>query len=137
MTARDARPPRRARVLLIALVVAWLAAFVGTHWPRGKLPSPGVSDKSLHALGYFVLGSLFHLALAARGVARRRRVAILIGVLAVYGALDEITQPLWPIHRHASFGDWLADLGGAVAAAIVWELVLHVRQRRRQPAEPD
>jgi VanZ family protein len=136
MTAGRPRPSRRARAILTVLVLTWLAAFTATHLPKGKVPTTGISDKRLHAAGYFLLAGAFVAALAARGVDRSRRVAAVVVTLALYGALDEVTQELPLINRHASFGDWLADMAGTAAAVIVCELALVIGQRLTGARKP-
>ena len=130
--AAPGRLSRLRRPLLALLIATWIGAAVATHIPPGSVPETGVSDKSLHVLGYFVLGSLLLVTLAGCGVGRARRVALLLGALAVYGALDEITQPL--VGRNASVYDWLADVSGAALAVVVCELVLALAARRRRAA---
>jgi len=118
--------------LHVALALTWLGAFVATHIPRGDVPPIGVSDKTLHALGYFVLATLLLLTLAARGAARVRRAALTAAVLAAYAAVDEITQAL--VNRQPAVDDWLADVLGAAAAIALWEVVLAIYARRRPTA---
>ena len=117
-----------ARRALAVLIVMWVLAFTCTHLPRGTAPPIGAGDKKSHAVGFFVLGSLFAVAMSALGVRRRRRPWLAIAALAVYAALDEITQPL--VNRHASVWDWLADLAGVVVAVICWELLLATAPKR-------
>jgi len=120
-------------MLAILLTVVWVGAFAATHIPKLHMPKDiHVSDKTLHAVGYFVLGAMLLLTCASRGRPRWTRVLLTLALLAAYGAVDEITQPL--VNRVAAFGDWLADIGGAVAAAIVIELALALTARRRPTA---
>jgi len=116
------------------LVVLWIAAFVATHLPKRHVPETHVSDRTLHAVGYFLLGGLFLVTLIARGVGRIRRVGIALAVLCAYAAFDEITQPL--VSRHASLWDWLADGVGVVAAVLVCELAAALLKRRPTGARP-
>jgi len=131
MTAPSATTRHLRTWLGRALAVTWLGAFLATHVPAEKVPDVHVTDKTLHAVGYFVLATLLLAWLAARGVRRIRRATIAIVALAVYGAIDEATQPL--VQRHASIEDWLADLAGVLAAAIVCELLLALFARPGQP----
>ena len=123
---------RARRVILAGCLGLWITAFVITHSPRDELPEPSVGDNQLHGAGYFVLGCAFWLTLAAYWVPRRRRPVVVIGVLAVYALVDEITQPL--AGRQTDVFDWAADVAGAVAAALLCkgiEVLLAVLRKRK------
>ena len=129
---------RGRRVVLAICIVLWITALFVTHCPRGQIPGldlPGETSRGLggllHALGYFALAGAFWLTLAAYGLSLRRRLALVIGVFVAYGALDEITQPLFG--RQADLFDWLADLIGATAAALVATGISAVRAAARRP----
>ena len=131
----DAPPPlhRHRRMLAILLSVLWVGAFAATHIPKAQMPEDiHVSDKTLHAIGYFVLGAMLLLVCASRGRPRWTRVLVTLALLAAYGAVDEITRPV--VNRTAAFGDWLADIGGAAAATLIIELALTLTARRQSPA---
>ena len=127
----DAAPlHRHKRMLGILLTVVWVGAFVATHIPKLHMPEDiHVSDKTLHAVGYFVLAAMLLLTCASRGRPRWTRVLLTLALLAAYGAVDEITQPL--VNRTAAFADWLADIGGTAAATLLIELALTLAARRR------
>jgi VanZ family protein len=56
------------------------------------------------------------------------------GVIAVYGAVDELTQP-WA-GRFCDLNDWLADIGGgAIGLALAWVVWWSVRSRWRTESE--
>lgn len=108
----SALAPRISRVALAAYVS--LLVF-STHSPyAGKVASGATfSDKTLHFVAYAVLSFL---ALAALDSHRRgawKKVVKLFVVLAIFGALDELTQP--PFGRTADWLDWYADLCGLAA----------------------
>jgi VanZ family protein len=125
---------RHRRLLAILLSVLWVGAFAATHIPKAHMPTDiHVSDKTLHAVGYFVLGAMLLLTLASRGKPRWTRVLLTLALLAAYGAVDEITQPL--VNRTAAFTDWLADIAGTAAAVIIIELALTLTARHRSPDE--
>ena len=88
-------------------------------------------DKLLHFAAYFFLAYLGgrYLLSAGRGASVATFVAW-AGVYALYGALDEILQPV--VERTMSLGDWLFDLAG-VAAATLW---LVLRRQRTGLSEP-
>ena len=125
----SARPGRRW--LLAACVLLWICAFVITHVPAPAMPALPADDATLHAVGFFALTAVFVLTLAAYGRPRARRIAIAVVTMAVYGALDELTQPL--VNRYAAWSDWLADLIGAIAAVAATEALLALRTRRWVP----
>lgn len=106
----------------VLLGVYWLAIFTATHWPRLDIPGGRVllsSDKLLHFTAYMILGLLLTWSLATlprwrrRGILgmltyRRGAMALaVIGIVALYGAFDELTQPL--AGRSTELLDWLAD----------------------------
>ena len=130
MTPRPMGGPARRRLLLGACLTIWLAAFVATHLPPRDVPRTGVGDIYLHAAGFFVLGTLLLLTLAAYGAARPRRAAVALLALAIYAALDEATQPL--VGRTAAMSDWLADLAGTAAALLLCEAALRLREHKRE-----
>lgn len=123
--------PRLRRLALLTCIGVWLTEAVFTHIPLPTLPPTVPSDKTLHVVAYFVLGSVFLLTLRAYALGLWRRLAIALPVLAVYGALDELTQPL--VNRHASVYDWLADAAGVLLAIAVHAVVvmLHRHWHRR------
>jgi len=126
MIERRSRLHAHRRQILLGLIVLWAMAFAATHIPAAGLPEMHLSDKRLHVIGYFGLGGAFWIALTAFRVRLSRRVgAVLLGLL-VYGAMDEISQPL--VNRHASLHDWLADAAGT-ALAVAVGLVSHVLHR--------
>lgn len=118
------RSLRRARLAAAAWAVFLLAL---TSWPSPP-EVPVVSDipdfdKVVHALLYGVEGFLLYYAIA--WPAQRRlwvRALTVGGLLAVFGALDEVHQ-LWIPGRSAEVADAVADatagLSGAVVAAAV------------------
>lgn len=131
MTA-PVRPVWR-RLLMGAAVGVCAAEFLATHLPGDHLPHVGTSDKTLHAIAYFVLGGVVWATLAAYGLARRKRLGLLLLLLPLYAVIDEITQPLFG--RYSEPSDWLADMGGAAAAIALLELTLLVVRRVRTSAD--
>jgi len=125
-------PLSRLRPLLLAgCIVVWACAFAATHTPPSMLPRLHVTDVALHAAGYFILASLLMGTLAAYRLAGARRAALALAILAAYGALDELTQPL--VGRSAAWSDWFADMLGTAAAIAVWQAMLAFAARRRAP----
>lgn len=122
MTTTRPLPYRLRNWILLLCVLAWVSAFVATHLPPAAVTPPPLSDKWLHLLGYFVLGAVLEATLAARRLARPRRIAAVLVVLPLYAAFDEITQPL--VGRQASLLDWTMDLAGSLAAIAIVETLL-------------
>ena len=119
--------------LLAAATVAYTGVLVfATHHPRPEEllgPNPP-SDKTLHFVAYAVLAGL---AAATWLTARRtasRGLATLALALAGFGAVDEVTQPLF--RRHAEPLDWIYDcIGIAIGIAVVVALATALRRLGR------
>jgi len=107
--------------------VLWLAsigaAFIATHVPPAATPHFGVSDPTLHLIGYGALGlaTIWRLENRPAALVSRRWLGWL-AFLAIYAILDELSQPL--VGRSCELGDWLADVCGAIlgmtAAQRLW-----------------
>ena len=101
----------------------WAFLFAVTHAPLrgvGPAPIPHV-DKVAHVGLYFILAWLGGtLRAKATGADRLRRVAAWTVIYAIYGAVDEWSQPL--VGRSMELGDWIADVGGVLlgGAVVVW-----------------
>lgn len=118
---------RWRRFLLISCIALWVTALVVSHIPADELPEGPISDKGLHFIGFFVLTSWFHWTLLAYRHPTGRRIALVICVMALYAAFDEITQPMF--NRYGDIRDWYADMTGIIAAVIVWEVFLITRAK--------
>lgn len=124
-TETRACPARR--ISRTARTVVWcvtlVLAFTATHIPPPSKPIPLVlRDKTLHVLGFTVLGflTLWRLSAQPNRLAGTTIVVWFVGLLA-YGAFDELTQPI--TGRSCEFGDWLADSAGAAIGfilALIW-----------------
>ncbi len=113
----DASNHRRRRVLgfvyFVGFVLFSMVLLTATHLPR--IPTiargPGV-DKWLHFSAY---GCQTVLAMGVLYCTDRlvlKNVAFLIVLLTTFGAVDELTQPMF--HRQAELFDWLADCAGVL-----------------------
>ena len=118
-----------SRFATALLAVYWLAMFIGTHWPTTPQFIHGNSDKIWHFFAYAGLGAMCSAAWALSRPTILARLALrhcllIVLVVAVYGALDEITQPL--VGRSCELLDWSADSLGACAgvAAVQWLLLV-------------
>jgi VanZ family protein len=112
------------RLLFMATACYAVVLVVATHYPRPqeilqRVGAEHVFDKTQHLVAYGVLGLLTAATLASRGHWTFRNVLLLLTGLALFGALDEVTQPLFA--RFADPLDWGADCvgiaGGVLAVA--------------------
>jgi VanZ family protein len=106
--------------VLAAATAAYTALLVAaTHYPKperllGRNPP---SDKLLHFMAYGVLGGLAAAALRSRGRWSGRTIAVLAGGLALFAALDEVTQPFFA--RAADPLDWVFDCIGIAGGILL------------------
>jgi VanZ family protein len=125
----ESRPPWFRRGVLITLVLYWLTMFTATHVPRVPQPlPPGFTDKWQHYVAYAGLGFLLAVWWRLRRPLTFRAGVGLFAVTALYGALDELTQP-W-FGRDAELLDWRSDIIGAATGLALGAIVfLAVRSR--------
>ncbi len=106
-----------ARGLLWWRALAWVAlaaVFTSTHWPRLQLDLPMQgSDKVLHAVAFMAL------ALVWWPTGFIRSVPLFTLAAAAWSILDEVSQALPGIHRHAGVPDAVANLCGISIAVMV------------------
>ncbi|MDO8631802.1 MAG: VanZ family protein, partial [Phycisphaerales bacterium] len=125
----------RPRLTLAAWLGFWGLLVLLTHVPLTHGPSTRIPhlDKIAHFGLYFGLALLGAVRLVACERILRVRKLVLWGVLyAVYGVMDELTQP-WA-RRTADVEDWLADAFGIAAAT--WLAILWLRRTRlSEPGE--
>lgn len=112
-------PPRFRWIALIAYALLVLTL---THLPPpqlGRIPIH-VGDSTAHRLAYLGLAFLSNWAAAGATTARRslrRTAGLLIPVFALFGAVDEWTQPLFS--RGCELRDWFNDMFGVAAGSLV------------------
>ncbi len=136
MRSRRAAWLRWSVVLVAAAAIFWESS---RPVPAGLMPPIPQSDKLAHALAYAVFAMLVFRALVSRStgipacagesqtIPTRRddpqmpKKALVLGVIlaSLYGASDELHQHFVPC-RSCDVFDWLADTGGAAAAALAW-----------------
>jgi VanZ family protein len=120
-----ARPPATwpRKLAAAILILYWIALVAGTHVPQPPvLIFPrALTDKWLHMMAYAGLAFLLSLNWALwRPWGWWHSVAIL-GALAAFGALDEITQI--PVGRDCDPIDWVADVIGSAAGLAIFLVV--------------
>jgi len=106
------------RVLVILYAILIFAVSSCPLRPDRPILPIAHGDKVLHAVEF----SLFFV-LSWKALSGRRRIAFALVLTALYAATDEVHQ-LFVATRTASLTDWLADLGGAGAAALLVHGVL-------------
>ena len=133
-------PKRRNHIAYAAISQIVLAGYLlelllGTHLPPG---TPVLStfegfDKVCHFSAYAILAGLLATTwqFAAGELTSRHLGWTWIGV-AVFGALDEITQI--PVGRDCSFWDWTADASGAAVGLLVFVWVRYLIAGPKQRA---
>jgi VanZ family protein len=121
--------PRQNRLSSAAISKILLAGFVlvlltATHLPPSSLlllPEGHNIDKLYHFTAYSILAGLLATAWQlSTGVLTARHLRWVWCAVAIFGALDEITQIA--VNRDCSIWDWTADAVGAACGllAFVW-----------------
>ena len=109
---------------------------VGTHWPGGvRAVSMFGWDKILHLLGYAGLAFLLSAYLDLRRFKTASSVPLVLLVVSVYGAFDEITQPYFG--RACDYRDWLADFVGGIVGVTCYHLLFAGQVRRYTSREEE
>ncbi|MCI0335546.1 MAG: VanZ family protein [Planctomycetes bacterium] len=111
------------RLWQLALACYWLALFIGSHMPIERIPlSGGTADKFAHVAAFAVLAVIFAITWqVSAGRLMTRHLVWAWVVIALYGALEEVTQPL--AGRVASIWDWLADASGAALGLMLFACI--------------
>lgn len=105
-------------------MIIWAALiFVASSIPASSMPKIGILsyDKLIHGIIFCFFGLLLY-----RGFERRvtpikmqwLRMAIVLGIVMIYGALDEFHQSFVP-GRNEDFFDFLADTIGGIIAILL------------------
>lgn len=123
-------PQRLAAVAFVCYLVVLTTA---THWPKLDLgETPPSSDKALHLIAYGVWGLLAPLSGLFGPVRKPVTYAWVFAAGAIFAAVDEATQAIPGLRRHASLGDYIADILGlllALGAYAIWGGFLRLRGR--------
>lgn len=110
----------RHKLLYLAWAVTigfWVAIFIATHIPADRLPDVPGSDKTAHFVAYFILAGLLYISTRLTNPTRTWLGATVIAIAMIYGAIDELLQPL--VGRHGDLDDWLYDVAGATTAVLL------------------
>jgi hypothetical protein len=120
----------------------WIYAAVlafATHWPRLRIDVPGIErpDLFLH-LGAFAGWYLaFYAAAYIRPLHAPRTLGLAWVVTAAYATVNEGSQLLPFMHRHAAWDDLGANIGGATLGLVLASVMAlgagfpHTRRSRR------
>lgn len=123
-------PSRRGVLALRAFTaLVWLGVFTLTHLPPKDVPKTRISDKFAHFGAYALVGTLLYLCFWASRWSPWKAALIVVVIGCVYGAFDELTQPL--VGRICDPRDWLADVAGMVTVAMILtaiRLIIPARQ---------
>lgn len=109
----------RALLLLVATAGYWLVIFGGTHAPGNPFPGGGHSDKVAHFGAFAGLAFLLCCTVACFRPMRPAYYGAILGLVACYGIVDELTQ-LLVSNRTADPLDWLADMCGAIVGTLIF-----------------
>ena len=125
---------RAVRVILWVVCAAyWVALFTLTHLPRVPAVGQRVQDKVAHLLAYGVLAGVLYLAMWASNSSWQWTARFVITVTLLYGAMDEVTQPL--VGRSCELYDWFADAAGALTVVGVFTAVRYFIERAGRGSE--
>src|SRR4051812_39987978 len=111
-----------AAISKIALIGFVLILLTATHLPPNSLLLPAEEhnlDKVFHFSSYAILAGLLATAWQlSSGILTSRHLRWVWCAVAIFGALDELTQIA--VGRDCSIWDWLADALGAVCGLVVF-----------------
>jgi VanZ family protein len=114
------------------LVILWILSSLPGQ--EVHLPAFAESDKVAHFIYFFIGGALLA-AILIRAFCWQgwKLLAVVLGAIALIGALDETHQLFTKDRSGADPADWAADcLGGAAGAVVVGWIYVRARERRLQ-----
>jgi VanZ family protein len=113
----------------------WALLCTLTHLPPEEIAkAPHFWDKAEHGLAYFLLSVLLGASLMFTFPERRTIPLWVLAIGLVYGALDEVFQPL--VRRDAEVLDWVADACGVWSAVVILWMLQRKFIPKREPHEP-
>jgi VanZ family protein len=110
---------RRAMLWLPAAAYMLLIFYLSSQSRPMPIVTEHVWDKLLHFAEYAALGALLFRALRGEGLSWALAFMAAAVATAAYGATDEWHQSFVPL-RDASVRDWLTDLLGGAAGAVLY-----------------
>ena len=122
------RARRLTQAVVAILLLYWLAIFASTHVPHLGRRGLDNMDKVFHFCAYFGLSVLVCLAWSVHRRLSWLHFAGVLGVLALYGAFDELSQI--PVGRSCDIHDWYADVLGALTGIVAFQIVARLFRRR-------
>jgi VanZ family protein len=111
----------------VVVALYWLGMFGGTHWPVPPHAPFGNADKWMHFGAYCGLAFLVSMAIGMRRPVSLAVSLAIVVLLAVYGALDEMTQPI--VGRDCDLWDWFADMAGVLVGIGCFRLAALARRQ--------
>lgn len=113
----DVAGSRRGKIFIVVgvvVVIYWVGMFVGTHVPGRPIPQDDTYslDKLEHLGAFAGLSVLLCILGSAFGASSWKLFAGVVGLIATYALLDELSQSLVS-RRSPEIFDWLADVAGA------------------------
>lgn len=107
----------------------WVALFTLTHIPVVPKLVVYPGDKVAHLMAYALLMLMAVLSNSWPDMSRSQQAWRWSGILALYAGADELTQPI--VGRSAERMDFLADVAGLVAMAVLISAVVTMNARLR------
>jgi VanZ family protein len=124
--------------LVLALVLYWLALFIGTHLPlpddpqrEKKVPH---GDKLVHAAAFAGLALLVSAAIHSERPSKPGQWFFVLLILTAYAAVDELSQGLVR-NRVPDGGDWVADIAGVMVGIALFSAGRRFLAGRILPAD--
>ncbi len=110
---------------LVVLGIAlgyWGLIFTLTHIPNPPKLHVSWFDKVEHAAAYGGLALLLSAVVWRMTRSMSMTAGIVLGLVAGYGAIDELTQMLVP-NRSADYRDWIADVVGGLLGVATFRVL--------------
>ena len=127
-----------SRLFLIALLLYWIALFIGTHLSLDEglvIDEDNILDKFMHVGAFAGLTFLYFFSVMIGRRLSIPRYFLWLLPLVIYGALDEVTQPL--TGRECDILDWYSDLAGIPLGLAMALLSQRFFKKGPQATSPD
>jgi len=123
----------------LPLITYCVFIFIQSSFPSTeRLPSFNFSDKIMHFGAFAVMGVLFYRAYQTLPFDNILQWIVPLSMLSasLYGISDEIHQSFVP-YRHASIGDVIADILGAICGVYVYHRWVTTFRSENRGQKPD